>query len=188
MTRDSRAWRWIGFLIALVGVGFPYWQLAPEQAGLPRALYGPGLVAVGVIAMLLRAFGTGRFLTLWLLIAAAVPVAVLMRITMNAARGVAATGPAVADVVVVLVVAQQPPRHPAQFSTPVRRLARARQSPQHRLRRPTLLRWFHPASGRSIRMASASSMTRSTNSTSWRMRATRTSPERSRRNTRKTAV
>ena len=73
MTRDSRAWRWIGFLIALVGVGFPYWQLAPEQAGLPRALYGPGLVAVGVIAMLLRAFGTGRFLTLWLLIAAAVP-------------------------------------------------------------------------------------------------------------------
>ena len=71
MTRDSRAWRWIGFLIALVGVGFPYWQLAPEQAGLPRALYGPGLVAVGVIAMLLRAFGMGRFLTLWLLIAAA---------------------------------------------------------------------------------------------------------------------
>ena len=52
MTRDSRAWRWIGFLIALVGVGFPYWQLATEQAGLPRALYGPGLVAVGVIAML----------------------------------------------------------------------------------------------------------------------------------------
>jgi hypothetical protein len=100
MTRDSRAWRWIGFLIALVGVGFPYWQLAPEQAGLPRALYGPGLVAVGVIAMLLRAFGTGRFLTLWLLIAAAVPVAVLVRIAMNAARGVAGTGPAVADVVV----------------------------------------------------------------------------------------
>ena len=52
MTRDSKAWRWIGFLIALVGVGFPYWQLAPEDAGLPRALYGPGLVAVGVIAML----------------------------------------------------------------------------------------------------------------------------------------
>ncbi len=71
MTRDSRAWRWIGFLIALVGVGFPYWQLAPEQAGLPRALYGPGLVAVGVIAMLLRAFGRGRFLTLWLLLAPA---------------------------------------------------------------------------------------------------------------------
>ncbi len=102
MTRDSRAWRWIGFLIALVGVGFPYWQLAPEQAGLPRALYGPGLVAVGVIAMLLRAFGTGRFLSLWLLIGAAVPVAVLVRIAVDAASGVTGPGAPVADVVVAL--------------------------------------------------------------------------------------
>ena len=100
MTRDSKAWRWIGFLIALVGVGFPYWQLPPELAGLPRALYGPGLVAVGVIAMLMRAFGTGRFLTLWLLIALAVPAAVLVRLALDAARGVAGPGLAVADVVV----------------------------------------------------------------------------------------
>ncbi|MCR6625877.1 MAG: hypothetical protein NVV67_06335 [Pseudoxanthomonas sp.] len=100
MTRDSKAWRWIGFLIALVGVGFPYWQLPPELAGLPRALYGPGLVAVGVIAMLLRAFGTGRFLTLWLLIAVAVPAAVLVRLALDAARGVAGPGLAIADVVV----------------------------------------------------------------------------------------
>ena len=100
MTRDSKAWRWIGFLIALVGVGFPYWQLPPELAGLPRALYGPGLVAVGVIAMLLRAFGTGRFLTLWLLIALAVPAAVLVRLALDAARGVAGPGLAIADVVV----------------------------------------------------------------------------------------
>lgn len=102
MTRDSKAWRWIGFLIALVGVGFPYWQLPAELAGLPRALYGPGLVAVGVIAMLLRAFGTGRFLTLWLLIAAAVPAAVLIRLALDASRGVAGPGLAVADVVVGL--------------------------------------------------------------------------------------
>jgi hypothetical protein len=100
MTRDSKAWRWIGFLIALVGVGFPYWQLPPELAGLPRALYGPGLVAVGVIAMLLRAFGTGRFLTLWLLIALAVPAAVLVRLALDAARGITGPGLAVADVVV----------------------------------------------------------------------------------------
>ena len=102
MTRDSKAWRWIGFLIALVGVGFPYWQLAPEDAGLPRALYGPGLVAVGVIAMLLRAFGAGRFFTLWLLIALAVPIAVLVRLALDASRGVDGPGLAVADVVVGL--------------------------------------------------------------------------------------
>jgi hypothetical protein len=100
MTRDSRAWRWIGFLIAFVGIGFPYWQLAPEQAGLPRALYGPGLIAVGVIAMLLRAFGTGRFLTLWLVIALAVPAAVLVRLALDAAHGVAGPGLAAADVVI----------------------------------------------------------------------------------------
>lgn len=100
MTRDSKAWRWIGFLIALVGVGFPYWQLPPELAGLPRALYGPGLIAVGVIAMLLRAFGTGRFLTLWLLSASAVPAAVLVRLALDASRSIAGPGLAVADVVV----------------------------------------------------------------------------------------
>lgn len=100
MTRDSKAWRWIGFLIALVGVGFPYWQLPPELAGLPRALYGPGLVAVGVIAMLLRAFGTGRFATLWLLIAFAVPAAVLVRIAGDAMRQLPSAGAPVADVVI----------------------------------------------------------------------------------------
>lgn len=104
MTRDSKAWRWIGFLIALIGVGFPYWQLPPELAGLPRALYGPGLVAVGVIAMLLRAFGTGRFVTLWLLIAFAVPAAVLVRITWNAMHHLPPAGAPVADVVVAGVL------------------------------------------------------------------------------------
>lgn len=102
MTRDSGVWRWIGFLIALVGVGFPYWQLAPEQAGLPRALYGPGLVAVGVVAMLLRAFGTGRFLPLWLLTALAVPAAVLVRLALDAARGALHAGLPAADVMVGL--------------------------------------------------------------------------------------
>ena len=102
MTRDSTIWRWIGFLIAFVGVGFPYWQLAPELAGLPRALYGPGLVAVGVVAMLLRAFGTGRFLSLWLLIATAVPAAVLVRLGLNAFRGMEGLGLAVADIAIGL--------------------------------------------------------------------------------------
>lgn len=104
MTRDSKAWRWIGFLIALVGVGFPYWQLPPELAGLPRALYGPGLVAVGVIAMLLRAFGTGRFATLWLLIACAVPAAVLVRMAWDAMHHLPLAGAPVADFVVAGVL------------------------------------------------------------------------------------
>ncbi len=86
MTRSSPAWRWIGFAVALLGVGFKYWQLPYDQASLPSALYGPGLVALGAVAMLLRAFGTGRFVTLWLWMAAAVPLAVAIRVAVDVAR------------------------------------------------------------------------------------------------------
>lgn len=80
MTRNSRVWWLIGFLIALVGVGFPYWRAPSAATALPGAFYGPGLAAVAVVAMLLRAFGTGRFLPVWLLIAATAPAAVLVRL------------------------------------------------------------------------------------------------------------
>lgn len=80
MTRSSPAWRWIGFAIALLGVGFKYWQLPYAHAGLPEALFGPGLIAVAVVAMLLRAFGTARYVVVWLLLAPTVPVAVVVRI------------------------------------------------------------------------------------------------------------
>ncbi|KRG68296.1 hypothetical protein [Pseudoxanthomonas dokdonensis] len=79
MTRRSPAWLSIGFAIALIGVGFKYWQLPGGQAGLPSALLGPGLAAVTVVALLLRAFGTARFWTISLLIAASVPLAVALR-------------------------------------------------------------------------------------------------------------
>jgi len=80
MTRNSRIWWLVGFLIALVGVGFPYWRAPSAMTALPGAFYGPGLAAIGVVAMMLRAFGTGRFVPLWLLIAAAAPVAVMLRL------------------------------------------------------------------------------------------------------------
>ncbi|KAF1720227.1 hypothetical protein [Pseudoxanthomonas wuyuanensis] len=83
MTRSSPAWLAIGFAIALVGVGFPHWQLAYSQVGLPDSLYGPGLVAVAVVALMLRAFGTARFWKVWLIIAAAVPAAVAVRVAMD---------------------------------------------------------------------------------------------------------
>ncbi len=79
MTRNSRIWWLVGFLIALVGVGFPYWRAPAAMTALPGAFYGPGLAALAVVAMMLRAFGTGRFVPLWLLIAAAAPVAVALR-------------------------------------------------------------------------------------------------------------
>ena len=80
MTRSSPSWLLIAFLIAFIGVGFHYWQIPYSQVSLPSALYGPGLAAVGVVALLARAFGLGRFWKVWLLVAATVPLAVLIRV------------------------------------------------------------------------------------------------------------
>jgi hypothetical protein len=84
MNRSSPGWLLIAFLIAFIGVGFRYWQTAYPQVSLPESLYGPGLVAVGVVAMMARAFGLARFWKAWLLIAASVPCAVLARILVEA--------------------------------------------------------------------------------------------------------
>jgi hypothetical protein len=84
MKRSSPAWLLIAFLIAFVGVGFRYWQIAYTELSLPESLYGPGLVAVGVVAMMARAFGLARFWKVWLLLAATVPCVVLVRILVDA--------------------------------------------------------------------------------------------------------
>jgi hypothetical protein len=83
MTRSSPAWLLIAFFIAFVGVGFRYWQLPYAQVSLPDSLYGPGLVAVAVVALMARGFGLARFWKVWLLIAASVPAAVLVRIAVD---------------------------------------------------------------------------------------------------------
>ncbi|SDQ19138.1 hypothetical protein SAMN05428982_0019 [Pseudoxanthomonas sp. CF385] len=93
MTRNSRIWWLVGFLIALVGVGFPYWRAPSALTALPGAFYGPGLAALAVVAMMLRAFGTGRFLPLWLLIAAAAPVAVVLRMLIGDAAATPVSWP-----------------------------------------------------------------------------------------------
>ncbi|MBD9480767.1 hypothetical protein [Pseudoxanthomonas sp. PXM02] len=93
MTRNSRIWWLVGFLIALVGVGFPYWRAPSAMIALPGAFYGPGLAAIAVIAMMLRAFGTGRFVALWLLIASAAPAAVLLRMAFGDSAGTPVSWP-----------------------------------------------------------------------------------------------
>lgn len=93
MTRNSRIWWLVGFLIALVGVGFPYWRTASAMTALPGAFYGPGLAAIGLVAMMLRAFGTGRFVPLWLLVAAAAPAAVVVRMLVDDVAGTPVSWP-----------------------------------------------------------------------------------------------
>lgn len=102
MTRSSPAWLLIAFLIALLGVGFRYWQLPAAQASLPDALYGPGLVAVAVVALMARAFGLARFWKVWLLAAAAVPAAVLVRMILEAQSHAASAGTWPMDLLIAL--------------------------------------------------------------------------------------
>ena len=83
MTRSSPTWLLIAFLIAFIGVGFRYWQIPYSQVSLPDSLYGPGLVAVAVVALMARAFGLGRFWKVWLLMSATVPTAVLARVVVE---------------------------------------------------------------------------------------------------------
>ena len=83
MTRSSPAWLLIAFAIAFIGVGFRYWQLPYAQLSLPGSLYGPGLVAVAVVALMVRAFGLTRFWKAWLLLAATVPAAVGVRLVVE---------------------------------------------------------------------------------------------------------
>jgi len=85
MTRSSPGWLLLGFTIALLGVGFPYWQIPYAQVSLPNSLFGPGLAAVFVVALLLRAFGVAKFAVAWLLVAASVPGAVMARVAIDTA-------------------------------------------------------------------------------------------------------
>jgi hypothetical protein len=93
MTRNSRIWWLVGFLIALVGVGFPYWRAPSAMTALPGGFYGPGLAALVVVAMMLRAFGTGRFVPLVLLVAAAAPTAVILRMLVGDSGGTPVSWP-----------------------------------------------------------------------------------------------
>lgn len=93
MTRNSRIWWLVGFMIALVGVGLPYWRAPSAMTALPGAFHGPGLAALAVVAMMLRAFGTGRFVPLWLLIAAAAPMAVVLRMVIGDTAGAPVSWP-----------------------------------------------------------------------------------------------
>ncbi|RYZ70068.1 MAG: hypothetical protein EOP91_14270 [Lysobacteraceae bacterium] len=59
MTRSSPAWLWIAFFVALVGVGFRYWQPAshqrwPLELGIALALgLGCALLGTGLGSLLL---------------------------------------------------------------------------------------------------------------------------------------
>ena len=79
-------WLAAAFVIGLVAVGVPYWQVAYSQVSLPDTLYGFGLLAVAILAAAARAFGKARIARVILIAGAVVPAAVLARIVVEAAK------------------------------------------------------------------------------------------------------
>ena len=67
------------FVVSFFAVGFPYWQIPYAKVSLPSTLYGMGLVVVGVLAAVARAFGKARLLSVIIVVGAAVPAPILAR-------------------------------------------------------------------------------------------------------------
>jgi hypothetical protein len=88
LTGNSSANIWLAaaFVIGFFAVGLPYWQVPYSKVSLPSTLYGLGLLAVGILAAAVRLLSDARLGTVILVIGAAVPAAVLVRVVVETAN------------------------------------------------------------------------------------------------------
>lgn len=68
------------FVIGVLSIGIPFWLMPYNRINVPDALYGPGLVIVFILALLLRAAGITPFLRTLNVMAATVPSAAMARV------------------------------------------------------------------------------------------------------------
>ena len=79
----AKYWLGVALAIGFLAVGLPYWQIPYVKVSLPNTLYGTGLIVVGAGAAAARAFGKARFLMVFLVVGATVPLAVLARVAVE---------------------------------------------------------------------------------------------------------
>lgn len=72
--------------MAFLCVGIPYWLIPYREVALPHALPAPGLVVVGLAALMLVVLRTLPFWRATWLAAAAVPAAVFARVVFDGVR------------------------------------------------------------------------------------------------------
>ncbi len=78
--RNPTYWLIGAFLAGFLAIGILYWPVPYNKVTLPNTLYGAGLGVVWLAAALARAFGKAHFLMVILVVAAAVPAAVMTRV------------------------------------------------------------------------------------------------------------
>jgi len=79
----SRCLLW-SFLVGFLVVGVPYWRI-PYNKATSAAVMG-GAILIGVIALIARVLIEARFLRVVLVLAAAVPAAVMARVVVDTTR------------------------------------------------------------------------------------------------------
>lgn len=79
----SRVLLW-SFLVGFLVVGVPYWRI-PYNKATSSAVMG-GAMLIGVIALIARVLMEARFLRVVLVLAAAVPAAVMARVVVDTTR------------------------------------------------------------------------------------------------------
>jgi hypothetical protein len=68
------------FVVGVLSVGIQFWLMPYREINVPDALYGPGLVIVPVLALLLRAADIASFFRTLNVMAATAPSAVMARV------------------------------------------------------------------------------------------------------------
>src|SRR5438552_10593809 len=84
--KGAKYWLAAAFAVGFFAVGLPYWQIPYAKVSLPNSLYGTGLLVVGVGAAAARAFGKARFVMVFFIVGATVPLAVLARVAVETNR------------------------------------------------------------------------------------------------------
>lgn len=80
-----KRWRWpcLGFVVALLGVGVGYWPVAYGDIELPTSLPPLGLLILVMVSTVLRVATDTPAWAAWAFPAAAVPAAVMARVTVE---------------------------------------------------------------------------------------------------------
>lgn len=86
MSRISLHWWAPAFFVPFFATGIPYWQIPYAKLSLPDSLIGMGLLIVGAVAALTRAFVKSRLLLVIFVVGAAVPCAVFARVVLDGIR------------------------------------------------------------------------------------------------------
>ena len=84
-TTTRHGWLIAGFLLAFAATGAVLWPLSYSEVQLPNSLMRPLIIVVALAAFLARLKGYTRFLIATLVIGAAVPAAIALRVVVDTA-------------------------------------------------------------------------------------------------------